>query len=154
MRMSSPEGTPFISEILERLRPGVLPLSAPHTDGIAQIDIKGEKHGDLDLVVDIGADLITVEREHGLPLQVEINIGEPIEGSSLKRVLRLPVFEEPIERLLMRRGDGPREWIAGGDGVRVVSEARIRKFAHTLGGFAYYKQNPNDAVSSVGDFIN
>lgn len=151
--MSAPEGMPFTSEILGRLRPEVLPMSAPHTNGIAQVDIKGERHGDLDLVVDIGAELITIEREHGLPLQVEINIGEPIEGSSLKRVVRLPVFEEPIERLLLQRGAGPQQWIAGGENVRIVSEARIRKFAHTLGGFAFYKQNPNDPSLSIGDLI-
>lgn len=151
MPMITPEGIPFRSEILGRLRPEILPMSAPHTNGVAQIAIKGERHGDIDLVVAIQPELITLERDQGLPLQVEINTEGPIEGSALKRVIRLPVFEEPITQLVLVRGTEPEEWIAGGEGVRIVSADRISNLALVLGGYAFYKQNGKKITRPVFD---
>ncbi|MEV0671451.1 hypothetical protein [Mycobacterium sp. NPDC050441] len=125
--------TADLDRMLDQLRPGTTCLTVPLVDDVVQVGIGGDFESTT-VAVTVTATSVRVRRVDGRRLQVHI-----VEGWSDVSApgVAIPVFDEPVDVVMLERCDG--RWGTGA-GLRAVRLADLDRFVGTLTRFALAKQ--------------
>jgi hypothetical protein len=122
-----------LDQLLDQLRPGTIRLTVPVVDDVVQVGIGGDFETTT-VAMTATSRSLRARRVDGRRLQVHI-----VEGwtDASAPGVAIPVFDEPVDELVLERCDG--RWGAGA-GLRAVRLADLDRFVGTLTRFALAKQ--------------